>query len=834
MGQPILKRGQIAAQLDNIFEYPLTLVVAAMGYGKSTAVRDFLDQKQTRYAWLTVERDETSAHSIWHSLTRQLARIEPEFGGQLNALGFPADAPHRDRILDLIEDYTFLSDTILVIDDYHFARAPELDALLERVVWKKIPGFHIVIISRTRPRFNIDELRLKSYCFQLKSYVFELTPHEIKEYFQLFGYDLSAAQTNRVHTLTEGWITAVYLMLQSYAETGVLGRITDIATLIETAIMARYKADEARLLISLSVLDNLTPQQAVYISGKKEAAAMIRKLSSDNSLIRYDNQAGKYILHNIFSAHLQELLTERFDELERAGLYRRAGEWEIKNNNLLRGLKYFLQAGAYDLFLAQFEKPGITRVLDTSTAEIVALFEQVPEEARYRYPIAYITYADFYLTDVDMEGGGRLLDQIEEHYRVDPDTPPALKRRIFGEITLARSFLFFNDIRQINSYHLKAHELLEGRSAIANKEMNFTFGSPHCLYLFYREKGDLLGVTEFSAQAILPYEELSSGCGAGFEHLLRAEYCLETGALDQVERYAQKAIYKARAAEQTSIMICAHFALARLYAARGWFMKTRAILNDLTLSVAEYNNPIFNNTMDLCAGYLGGILGDKQSFAPWLKDGDMKHSDIFYQGLAFNYLVYAKSVLLEEDFNKLELLCEEMQRLFSIFNNQLGYVHAHVIDAAAKNRLYGPAEAQAALRSALEIGRADGLVLPFAEYGLYVGDILRAMHRESPADRYLKRLAEAAARYKAALRRPVEGKTAALSLTGREKEVLALVVAGKTNRQIAASLYLAEVTVKKCITAVYRKLGARGRAEAVRKALEIGVGGGALPVEDKA
>jgi len=110
-----------------------------------------------------------------------------------------------------------------------------------------------------------------------------------------------------------------------------------------------------------------------------------------------------------------------------------------------------------------------------------------------------------------MEGWGRLLDQIEDYFRTDPGTPSALKRCIFGEITLARTFLFFNDIRKINAYHLKAHELLEGRSAVANKDMMFTFGSPHCLYLFYREKGDLLGVTEFSAQAILPYQELSNG-----------------------------------------------------------------------------------------------------------------------------------------------------------------------------------------------------------------------------------------------------------------------------------------------------------------------------------
>ena len=833
MEQPKLRRAQIAAQLDNIFKYPLTLVIAAMGYGKTTAVKDFLDQKRAQYAWLTVEREERSAQLIWHSLTRQLAKIEPEFGSGLITMGFPADAPHRDRVLDLIEEHTFMTNVVLVIDDYHFAQAPELDLLLERLVWKKIPGLHIVIISRTRPQFNMEELKLKDYCFQLKSSLFELSPDEIKEYVQLFGYNPSEVMVNRVHALTEGWITAIYLVMQSYAETGLLGQVININALIELAIMARYKDDETRLLTALSILDSFSPEQAAYLTGKQEAAAMIRRLSSDNSLIRFDDQAGKYILHNIFRTHLKGLVPEQFDQSELAGLYRRAGEWEVQNNNLIPGLRYFLQAEAYDLFLDQFEKPGISRVLDTSAAAIVELFEQVPEEARLRRPIAYITYADFYLTGVDMEEGGRLLDRIEEYYRADGGISPALKRRIFGEITLVRSFLFFNDIRKINAYHLKAHDLLEGRSAIANKDMMFTFGSPHCLYLFYREKGDLSGVTEFSKQAILPYQELSNGCGAGFEHLLRAEYCLETGSLDEVERNVQKAIHKARASEQTSIIICANFAMARQLAACGRFTEARAVLNELQVAVAELNNPIFDNTMDLCTGYLGGILGEVQSFAPWLRDGDMKHSDIFYQGMAFNYLVYAKSVLLEEDFNKLELLCEELLQLFSIFSNQLGYVHAHVLDAIARNRLYGPEEAKEALQPALKIGRADGLILPIAEYGFYVGDLLRAMQRKNPVDQYLKRLSEAALRYKAELRRS-GGKTASLPLSEREMEVLTLLVAGKTNRQIASTLYLAEVTVKKSITTVYRKLGARGRAEAVRKALQLGIGGSVPPVEDEA
>ena len=51
-------------------------------------------------------------------------------------------------------------------------------------------------------------------------------------------------------------------------------------------------------------------------------------------------------------------------------------------------------------------------------------------------------------------------------------------------------------------------------------------------------------------------------------------------------------------------------------------------------------------------------------------------------------------------------------------------------------------------------------------------------------------------------------------LSHREKETLALVVQGLTNRQIAAELFLAESTVKTHLSSVLRKLDARSRAEA--------------------
>jgi len=56
-------------------------------------------------------------------------------------------------------------------------------------------------------------------------------------------------------------------------------------------------------------------------------------------------------------------------------------------------------------------------------------------------------------------------------------------------------------------------------------------------------------------------------------------------------------------------------------------------------------------------------------------------------------------------------------------------------------------------------------------------------------------------------------------LTGREVEVLRLIAAGRTNREISGDLVLSERTVARHITNIYGKIGAANKAEATAYAI---------------
>ena len=61
-------------------------------------------------------------------------------------------------------------------------------------------------------------------------------------------------------------------------------------------------------------------------------------------------------------------------------------------------------------------------------------------------------------------------------------------------------------------------------------------------------------------------------------------------------------------------------------------------------------------------------------------------------------------------------------------------------------------------------------------------------------------------------------------LTAREREVLDLLAAGRSNAQIAATLHLSPKTVRNNVSNVFAKLQVAGRAEAIIRARDAGLG----------
>jgi FixJ family two-component response regulator len=108
---------------------------------------------------------------------------------------------------------------------------------------------------------------------------------------------------------------------------------------------------------------------------------------------------------------------------------------------------------------------------------------------------------------------------------------------------------------------------------------------------------------------------------------------------------------------------------------------------------------------------------------------------------------------------------------------------------------------------AMKAGAVDFLIKPFRDQ-----DLLDAVHSAIEHDRARRQhvigLADLEERYRA--------------LTERERDIMALVVVGRLNKQIASELGLAEVTVKAHRSQLMHKMGAKSLPELVRMADRLG------------
>ncbi|MEA4847049.1 MAG: hypothetical protein VB106_07445 [Clostridiaceae bacterium] len=85
----ILKRDRVNRTLESIFDYPLTVVEAPIGYGKTTAVREFLISKGCPVMWISFLSSEDTATYFWYRLSSEIGRLDSETSDSLKASDFP-------------------------------------------------------------------------------------------------------------------------------------------------------------------------------------------------------------------------------------------------------------------------------------------------------------------------------------------------------------------------------------------------------------------------------------------------------------------------------------------------------------------------------------------------------------------------------------------------------------------------------------------------------------------------------------------------------------------------------------------------------------------------
>lgn len=809
----ILQRDNINEMLKNILNYPLTIVSAPMGYGKTTAVREFFRKSGARYSWLCLSEAYANGGYFWDQLIRQLPEDRKKLKADLKGLGFPADNIKTARVVETLLAMPPGEDFCLVLDDYHCAENDPLNRLVEAIAKTEIPSLHLVIVSRHLPKITLTELIVKNLAVQIDIDLFRFSDEDVLRYFSLMDFPLKKTDIPNIQNIAGGWVSALYLIYRGLKSGIPLKNITDIEELLKTVVYESYDEGIKTALCALAPLDAFTLDLAARATGIEEIEATIKNLCRENAFIERDKSSGFYTIHSVLARFLsEEALRLGLDIKE---ISRRAGKWYLDQRDYTQAFRYLIQGEAYDVLLEALERPALY-ISANDRPMLFRCFDLIPRQQKESYPIAFLKLILLFANSGDRKRAAELLEQFERDLP-EKRFSPEYGAQVQAEIHVVKMFLAFNDAElMISTYIETALKLLNGgTSVISSHQAPFSFGSPHFTFIYYKDPG---GYKKTSALSFEKYAQLSGGNGMGADALSLAEYALETGNFNDVEVYAYKAIYRAKTQNQHALVICATLTLARLYLIQDKYQESLLLLDSLADEVASNIETILLDTNDLCMGYFYASTGEIDKIPRWIAEGDMSVNSLLFQGLVFSYVVYGKTLILSENWLKAEALCETFTPYFDVFHNQLGYIHNDIHLSIAVYKRGDNRKAKEYLKKALRIGQADNIVMPFVENSVNLLPLLKCMNREDFMDLdYVQRLIELCTAYAPVFARPPALKN---PLSLRETEVLQLMAKGLSRNEIAEKLYLSPGTIRTHIQNIYDKLNVNKKSDALQKAVE--------------
>lgn len=234
----------------------LTAVVAPMGYGKTTAINWFLNQrKQTENAVILRVNIYSDNHSIfWKSVQNAFA------AAGLTALAgceYPEDASSAAQLMDDL--CTVLAGDrpcYLFLDDFHLLKDEKAAKFLCGLANRLPENVHLIVASRNNFLPKEEILRLGHRLHRIGKEQLRLNHTELAHYAHRCGMDLTEAQVDSLLRSCEGWFSAIYLNLHSLAERGILlSEDADIYSMF-TAAMLENLPPKMQEFLGLTVIRN--------------------------------------------------------------------------------------------------------------------------------------------------------------------------------------------------------------------------------------------------------------------------------------------------------------------------------------------------------------------------------------------------------------------------------------------------------------------------------------------------------------------------------------------------------------------------------------------------
>jgi LuxR family maltose regulon positive regulatory protein len=414
--QPLIPRGLIDRPrlfelLNATVDYPLTLICAPAGYGKTTLVCAWLNHLSSGQsgeisslpaAWLSLDEEESDFSLFLRYFVAALRTIfQNACEESLKLLHANQQPPQSVFYTTLCNDLDNLpGEAILVMDDYQFIRGKEVHDLLGELVrhWPK--PLHLVLISRIDPSLPLSSLRAKRKILEIRTQDLRFSPQETTTYLdQAQFFHLNELTLDLVNERFEGWPAGLHLAALSLRSIGSQETV-QLALSSEDANITGYLFDEVlshqfpaihSFLLRTSILDRFCASLCEAVIEEIDSTWNVRACldwieHSELFLSPLDSRREWYRYHHLFQELLQQRLSTEITSDEVNNLHRRASAW-FEERGLLDEALHHAQAARDFSLAARQMSAGLRDVINREDRQTLERWlRMLPEEMIQRQP----------------------------------------------------------------------------------------------------------------------------------------------------------------------------------------------------------------------------------------------------------------------------------------------------------------------------------------------------------------------------------------------------------------------------------------------------------------
>lgn len=192
------------------------------------------------------------------------------------------------------------TDYYIFIDDFHLLTDARIGDFFCTLA-KRIPdNIHIIVASRDRFLSGGAVVGLGGNLHQITVDHLRLNHTELSIYSNLCGTELNDRQIESLLHSSEGWFSAVYLNLCSFAERGELpDDHSDIYEMFSAAMIDPLPEKQREFLIVLGLADEFSAEMAKFITENEDTKQLLSAMTRQNAFISRLADEGTYRFHHM-------------------------------------------------------------------------------------------------------------------------------------------------------------------------------------------------------------------------------------------------------------------------------------------------------------------------------------------------------------------------------------------------------------------------------------------------------------------------------------------------------------------------------------------------------